>query len=585
MKKIEDDNKFTIQNFNKWIGSAILKKGEQYYKDGAVLEIEEDNGNWTAEVEGTETYSVNVSLIKDEEIDEYFCDCPHDADVCKHIAAVFFAIRQEIKQRIKVPARVNKKNAFDELLSKITAEEYVKFIKQYAAKHKDFKTSFEIFFADKDDRIDIAEKYADLLQKLIKKYSGRGYVDYRSSSQLANEVDKLIGKSNELANQKNYRDAFIVAIVILREMLDVINYSDDSNGSLAGVAYSAAETITLMAEGEHVPFDMKERIFNVLNMEFTSRNYFGYGDFGYDLFSTFTDLAVLLNKEEDFLSCIEKQLAKLTGHYDDYGHDFLNRMKISFYESLGRTNEVEKLIHQNLDIQSVRQGEVNKAIDKKDFEAAKKLIEGGIKKAEADKHPGTVSQWEKELLRIAVMENDLYKIRYYYKKFALDRHWIDKEYYNKWKSTYKKHEWADVIDTVIEEKIYHTKSTYKKNSWWSLNSELLRAVAQFYIEEKYWEKLFDLVKYETELDTVLNYHKYLVPFYSDQLLQIYLPALEKRGDHASDRSAYANLAELMKDLIKDIPAGKEPIIAIAQRLMVKNPRKLAMIEELKKVIG
>lgn len=583
MRIIEGDNKFTIQNFDKWIDRATLKKGEQYFANGAVLEVEENNGNWTAGVEGTEMYTVNVSLIKDGEIDEYVCDCPHDADICKHIAAAFFAILQEIKERVKTPLKSKNKKPFDELLSKITAEEYRSFIKEYSARHKDFKTSFELFFADKDDRIDVAEKYTDLLRKLVKKYSGAGYVDYRSSSQLANEVDRLIGKSNELAMQKNYRDAFTIALVILKEMLEVLSYSDDSNGSLGGVAYTATEAIVSIAEGEDVPVDMKEHIFGVLNREFLSTDYFGYGDFGYDLFSAFEDLAAMLNKEETFVECIDKMLKRLTGRYDNYQRDFLNNRKISFYESQGKMDKVEDLVQQNLDIVSVRQGEVEKAIAGKKFAKAKQLIADGIKIAETNKHPGTVSRWEEQLLQIAILENDLQLTRFYYKKFALDSHWINKEYYNKWRATYKNEAWTGIINKVIEEKTYHVKSNHKKNAWSSLNAELLHAVAPFYIEEKYWEKLFDLVKYETRLDTVLKYHKYLMPFYPDELLKIYLPALEEQGGNASDRSAYANLAKLMNDLIKDIPSGKAQIIEVAQRLMVKKPRRPAMIEELKKV--
>ena len=248
-------------------------------------------------------------------------------------------------------------------------------------------------------------------------------------------------------------------------------------------------------------------------------------------------------------------------------------------------DKVEDLVQQNLDIVSVRQGEVEKAIGGKKFAKAKQLIADGIKIAETNKHPGTVSRWEEQLLQIAILENDLQLTRFYYKKFALDSHWINKEYYNKWRATYKNEAWTGIINKVIEEKTYHVKSNHKKNAWSSLNAELLHAVAPFYIEEKYWEKLFDLVKYETRLDTVLKYHKYLMPFYPDELLKIYLPALEEQGGNASDRSAYANLAKLMNDLIKDIPSGKAQIIEVAQRLMVKKPRRPAMIEELKKVTG
>lgn len=42
---------------------------------------------------------------------------------------------------------------------KVTVTEFRAFIKEYSKKNRDFKTEFELFFADKDDRVDIAQKY------------------------------------------------------------------------------------------------------------------------------------------------------------------------------------------------------------------------------------------------------------------------------------------------------------------------------------------------------------------------------------------------------------------------------------------
>jgi hypothetical protein len=575
---------FTIQNFDKQVGSAMLKKGEQYYSNGAILDLEENSGDWTAEVEGTEVYSVSVSLKNDKEITEYFCDCPYDGEICKHLVAVFFAIREEINERITIPIKSKKKNFFEDLLTKINADEYSSFVKHYAVKNKDFKTAFEIFFADKDDRIDLGEKYTDLIRKLAKKYSDGGFVDYRSSSGLANEVNRLIDKGYDLAHQKNYMDAFAIATAVLKEMMNVLTCCDDSNGSLSGTAFNAIELIGTIATAEGIAVDMKEHIFKVLQTELTNSDYFGYGDFGYNLFSIFEDLAIELNKDKDFFNFIDAKIIKLTGEYDDYSRNFFNTQKINFLRVVGREDEVEKLIQQNLDIVEVRQGEVNKAIDKKDFETAKKLIAGGIKIAEDKRHPGTVSQWKKELLRIAILEDDLTLVRSYCKHFAFDRSGLDTQYYNQWKATYKKDEWQPVAEDLINETI---KDVTKKNgggSWYPLSAELLRSVAPIYIEEKYWDKLFELVKNDGNMDRIMRYHDYLAPHYPAELLHIYLPALEIQGDKASDRSQYSQLAGLMKKLIKDIPVSKEQIIAVAQKLKIKYPRRPAMVDELNKLL-
>ncbi|HAL81293.1 MAG TPA: hypothetical protein DCO83_02870 [Mucilaginibacter sp.] len=583
MKIAHEENKFTIQNFDKWISPAMLKKGKQYYDNNAVLDIGENQGNWTAEVEGSDLYNLTMSLKNDGEISEYFCDCPYDGDICKHLVAVFFAMREEIKKQKQAPKKGSKKNQFEDLLAKINVDEYREFTRQYASKSKDFKIAFEIFFADKDDRIDIGEKYTDLIRKLVKKHSSRGYVEYRESSALAKEVSKLIETGYQLTHKKNYRDGFAIAVSVLKEMMAVVTSCDDSNGSLSGTVFYAVELIDDIAKSDDAAIDMKGHIFSFLQTELNNKLYFDYGDFGYNLFAVFEDLAIQLNRAKEFLDFIDALLLKFTGEYGDYKRKFLKTSKIDFLKAIGRTDEAEALVQQNLEIESIRQGEINKAIDKKDFARAKKLANDGIRIAEAVKHPGTVKQWEKELLRIAVLEKDIPLVRYYCKRFAFDRRGLDREYYNQLKDTYNKEEWYAILEAHINETIQRITKD-RKPGWGSLNSLLLEALNAVYIEEKYWDRLLALVKTEDGLEILMRYHSYLAPHYPEEMLQLYLPALMLQGDKASDRSQYTSLVGTMKKIIKDIPQSKDSVIAIAKSLKDKYPRKPAMIDELNGIL-
>jgi uncharacterized Zn finger protein len=152
---------FTIQNFEKQLNAVMLQRGKQYHEEGAVADLEENAGRLTAEVEGTETYNLSVTLKNDKEIVAYNCDCPYDGAICKHVIAVLFEIRDELATRIIVPKKGTKKNQFEDLLLKISADEYRVFIKDYALTNKDFKMVFELFFAEKDGRIDTGKLYAE----------------------------------------------------------------------------------------------------------------------------------------------------------------------------------------------------------------------------------------------------------------------------------------------------------------------------------------------------------------------------------------------------------------------------------------
>ncbi len=78
--------------FTKEIHALILQRGREYFRQGAVRHLTETPEGWTAEVEGQETYHIAITGL--EQPTEWYCDCPSDhGPLCKHVVAVFFAIR------------------------------------------------------------------------------------------------------------------------------------------------------------------------------------------------------------------------------------------------------------------------------------------------------------------------------------------------------------------------------------------------------------------------------------------------------------------------------------------------------------
>ncbi|WDZ98568.1 SWIM zinc finger family protein [Mucilaginibacter sp. SJ] len=578
MQIIYNEEKLTLKNFERWINPAILQRGKKYYKDGAVLSIEEDEGDWTAEVEGSDCYQVTITILAGEEIGDYYCDCPYDGDTCKHIAAVLFTIRDEFKEVVNIPENEKKKNQFDALLSKISADEYRTFVKHFAGKNKDFKIAFEVFFADKDDRLNVGEKYTELIQKLFKKHAPHGFIEYRSATGFAREIDKFIGDANSFIKKGNYKDAFSIASVLLKEVLWISLSADDSSGDIGGIIFDVVELIDDIVADEDAAVDIKEAIFKFITDELHNERYFD-GDIGYNLFETFEILAGNLGKSTEFLDFIDTKLRKPGGGYT---RNFFLEKKIAFLENAGRAEEVVELINENLHIKTIRQDQVDKAISARNFETAKMLIAGGIQIAEKENLRGTLRDWEEQLLRIAEIENDILTIRRFCKQFAFGN-MFNKQYYNQWKNTFSADEWGDIIEKEIEKKIKEAINYQKKNKWRSLNSELLSNLAPFYIEENYPDRLFALVKNEPGLDCILQYHKYLCPHYPTELIEIYLPALDAYADRVNERSGYSALVSKIEMILTDIPAGKDQIMDLVKQLKIRYARRPAMIDELRKL--
>ena len=86
----------TLKNFEEQIGAVILQRGVQYYKQGAVTDLEETEDNvWEANAEGSDIYSLEIKIKGGNQVSEYVCDCPYDGGICKHVVAFLFAIRDE----------------------------------------------------------------------------------------------------------------------------------------------------------------------------------------------------------------------------------------------------------------------------------------------------------------------------------------------------------------------------------------------------------------------------------------------------------------------------------------------------------
>ncbi|NHN34265.1 SWIM zinc finger family protein [Paenibacillus agricola] len=76
-----------IQQIRPYFDATILKRGWDYYREGAVRRLEVESDTLVkATVAGSENYLVRLDLVN---VHKFKCDCPY-GDYCKHMAAVLF---------------------------------------------------------------------------------------------------------------------------------------------------------------------------------------------------------------------------------------------------------------------------------------------------------------------------------------------------------------------------------------------------------------------------------------------------------------------------------------------------------------
>ena len=88
--------KISLTKFESEIDERIVSRGEEYFNSDAVRGLKKiKDDQWTAAVEGTETYKVCINL-KGDNVEDYSCTCPYDlGPVCKHVVAVLYALREQ----------------------------------------------------------------------------------------------------------------------------------------------------------------------------------------------------------------------------------------------------------------------------------------------------------------------------------------------------------------------------------------------------------------------------------------------------------------------------------------------------------
>lgn len=108
-----EDLLLTTNYIQKWCGAfSIYQRGVAYFKQGRVIELEQDsfNAGWYAQVAGSEIYEVGVHFTP-HDIDAT-CDCPAFQTnwSCKHIVAVLLEIEQ-LQRRSNKKTDKNKPDA------------------------------------------------------------------------------------------------------------------------------------------------------------------------------------------------------------------------------------------------------------------------------------------------------------------------------------------------------------------------------------------------------------------------------------------------------------------------------------------
>ncbi len=568
----------TIQELINIIPFKILQRGQNYFNSGNILQLNQgSDGTWYAEVEGNYgNYEVEINPDNDSESADYYCDCPYDGAICKHVAAVALAINEEKTITISSKDAELDEESWEQLIKDAKPKDLRNFMLDFGVKNQDFRLQIKLAFSKplSVENADNIPYYQSQINGIFDNYDYQGFIDYRSSDKAINDVSKFMTKADNFYSKGNLNEAFCISAAIAMEGVKAIQYMDDSSGECGGAIYEAFQVIENILNNNKPSDELKKRIFNWLYEQVQNSDYRSYG-LGDSLEPLFFDTAASLKQMDiayEFIDAKISELDKEDGWSKKYYLQSYLGQKINLLQSEGRTAEADNIIDSYLHFEEFRQIRVAQALSASNPEEAEKLILDGIKIAQQDDASGTIHQWKDQLLELYKQQKQAFK----YNKLARElfvENTSDIKYFKVYKQTSPKDDWEEKRNKLIAELNNNKRGYYGGIS--------LDDLAKIYIEEQMIDELFAIVSSSNSIHTIIKYTKHLKEKFPAELLEYYKAAIEIQAEQTG-RNVYVSLVDYLKQMAKlkgGLPAAK----GLKVSLLNNYKNRPAMKEEFRKL--
>ncbi len=545
----------------------ILERGLNYYEEGCVTLLEQTSTGYTAVVEGTDDYDVEIEIRADRVYD-MTCTCPYAAEgnYCKHMAAVLYEI-EEGEPDTKMPENYfqkvqDQKKELQEIIAGIPIDELQEIVF--------LQTGSDEFLYNR-----IMTKYAPITPRHIIRlkqqvndigyhYSDRGgFVDYYHATDYTDALTTLLDANVPLLLEKNYRmEAFELVNCVFYEIGN--RDMDDSDGGTSFVAdncYEYWQTILQECNDEE-----KEKMFQWFQHH--QENY--VIDYLEDYISDF-----LLNEFHDEemlrkkLHMLDEKIAKFQKENysgDSYSayYGMVNNIiaRIRLMEELNYSKqEIRDYRQKYRDFSEIRKMEIQEYLSGRKYEEAIAVLKES-KKLD-DNQAGLVAEYSQQLIQIYEKRNmqKEYAQELQYQVFECMQRNL--EYIVKLKKLCSETEWEAQREKFLQG---------KTSSW-------IRY--EFLVEEQLFERLLREIQKNNSIYALDQYEKVLKKHLPNEVRDMYVQYVKNGAVRTADRKAYKHLMSYLKKITK-YPDGKKMTQDIAESWKRDYKRRPAMMEELRK---
>ena len=563
--------KIPLDDFEKVIGGRVLERGKKYFEDGAVDEpVELEPGLYEATVQGSEDYTVRVRAT-DDAITEYDCDCPYDGGICKHVVALIHQMREEdlftgsgtevtgTKRKPTVSERL------DKALAEVPREDLVAFVRERCLADESLRQHFFTACAPQAHAPDDREHLKRIRSQLRAIAGRQRFIDWRGAGAAGDLLLNVVEHAQKLMDKGHHERALPMITAAIEAGAEAMQDADDSNGDIGGGITSAVELFAAMAALKHEDAFRKRLLREIQRMmadpTVRDHDYDGHFDtITASLIDTEAEAAPLMDRlrsraqREHFGSSAREALLDLTRRFQG--------------EAAAAALEESYLVHTD-----VRKKFIEKAIEAKDWERARRLVEDGMKLKRnggwADEH-----YWTPDLLRIAQLMKDVPEVIRLARVLLVEgRNGMD--HYELLKKHVPQSEWPAFLEDLL-------KDLHRGRR--QLDHSLLAAI---YAAEERWDDVMEIARKDGRqtfsFHPVLDqYEKELASRFKAEVCTI----LAERAEHFAStvnpkNHDYVQAVSLLRRVKQH--GDHQLVTALADEWRVRLKRRRGLMEELGKL--
>lgn len=548
-----------LDDFENEISAVIFRRGEDYYENGLVEDLEEvAPGRWNAVVEGTTDYETEV-CIKNGEIVSWDCDCPYDGYMCKHVVAVLLAVRdegtgfsdyEEVRTEQEQLSQDDAAVSGDLMarISLLTEKQLREFVGKYAQKDAVFKEELLKHVMSRQ-LSGTTETYRREVRK---------YICYA-------DIYGILDKGILLLEAGRIEEAVAIALQTFESFADEYEYDDyaDNDNIDPDVCERAGDLIRRIVDDSRTASELKRRIVVELD-SLSGKDVYAQFDM-FDMDGLVADVSQNILSKEDILAMIDIHL----GTEPEYRlADWVQR-KVHVLAGMGRTDEVSDVVDRYLYLPEIRREEVDKAVEAGNYERALAMLDEGIDLAEKNGHYGTRNSWmerKRDVFEAQGRVDDVVEIT---REMFLDSPKM--EDYRRLRSLIKAEKWSEYLDSLIGRARLVDYSYYTSCS----RAEIFR-------EEKEYGRLLALIaklRHEDRIHALMTYSSVLQAGYSAQLLDMFTPLIKDYAERNVNVKAYPYVVQVLRQMRK-LNGGEEVVSELVSLFRSKYARRSRMMQEL-----